>query len=575
MGAYSNELIEAVLRAEYNLSGSGITRLAGENDNYLITTGEGLRVVLKFAGDGQDRNSFELEHAAIEQALQAGVGLNLPRFIPTRSGGIEAKYDTDGGDTLSARLIEFVGGTAWCDAEAADPKRLRALGRTIGRLALALAQVNHPAARRTHRWDLAQAGRHRNSIKLIDDPARRRMLEWFYHLYAACAAPRLKDLPHSLIHGDANDENILLSDGTISGLLDFGDCLYNPTVCDLAITLAYAMLDRPDPLRIGAEVVAGYHEVHSLSPDELTVLFPLICGRMSVTVAVAAERRQVDPNRSDWFVTEPRAWRLLEQLYSIDPDDATHALCQKIDRGHRHARGPSAAALLEKRKRRFSDALSIAYDEPLAIVRGSGQYLYDNRGRPLLDLVNNVCHVGHCHPRVVEAGQKQMAQLNTNTRYLYPGFTDYAERLCATLPGPLDTCFFVNSGTEANELALRLARIHTGRHDILVVAGAYHGHTTTLIDISPYKFMGQGGTGKAANWVHVVPIADGYRGIHKGHDASAGTAYAGEVESVIRETNRPIAAFIAESLLGCGGQVIPPQGYLESVFRYVRAAGGL
>ena len=127
------------------------------------------------------------------------------------------------------------------------------------------------------------------------------------------------------------------------------------------------------------------------------------------------------------------------------------------------------------------------------MIRGEGQYLFDHRGQPYLDLVNNVCHVGHCHPRVVAAGQQQMARLNTNTRYLYDGLTEYAEQLCATLPDPLDTCFFVNSGSEANELAIRLAKTYTGRRDFVVLEGAYHGNTSTLIEISPYKFMGNGG----------------------------------------------------------------------------------
>ena len=127
--------------------------------------------------------------------------------------------------------------------------------------------------------------------------------------------------------------------------------------------------------------------------------------------------------------------------------------------------------LLQRRRQFLNPSLSIAYEEPLQIVRGSGQYLYDDQDKPYLDLVNNVCHVGHCHPHVVEAGQKQMAVLNTNTRYLYDPLTDYAERLCATLPEPLEVCFFVNSGSEANELALRLAEAHTNREDFIVIDG--------------------------------------------------------------------------------------------------------
>ena len=201
--------------------------------------------------------------------------------------------------------------------------------------------------------------------------------------------------------------------------------------------------------------------------------------------------------------------------------------------------------------------------------------MYDNSGRPYLDLVNNVCHVGHCHPRVVAAGQVQMARLNTNTRYLYDGLTDYVKRLTATLPAPLDTCFLVNSGTEANELALRLALAHTKRRHVLVVDGAYHGHTSMLVAASPYKFMGRGGSGRPEPWVHVVPMPDGYRGRHKGQGPATGEAYAADLARVIAGAGEPIAAFITESFQSCGGQIIPPDGYLESAFRHVRAAGGV
>src|SRR6267142_763531 len=176
--------------------------------------------------------------------------------------------------------------------------------------------------------------------------------------------------------------------------------------------------------------------------------------------------------------------------------------------------------------------MSISYNDPVKIVRGSMQYLYDDEGREYLDAYNNVAHVGHCHPRVVKAGQDQMAQLNTNTRYLHELINRYAERLTATLPASLSVCFFVNSGSEANELALRLARAHTKASDLIVLDHAYHGNTTTLIDISPYKHDGPGGRG-APSWVHAAPIPDVYRGKYKGNDAQAGAKYAQDVEQII------------------------------------------
>jgi 4-aminobutyrate aminotransferase-like enzyme len=227
---------------------------------------------------------------------------------------------------------------------------------------------------------------------------------------------------------------------------------------------------------------------------------------------------------------------------------------------------------LAARRARIGGNLSISYDEPLKIVRGWKQFLYDDTGRAFLDVYNNVPLVGHSHPRVVEAVQKQIAVLNTNTRYLHDNIVDYAERLTNRLPAPLKICYFLNSASEANELALRLARAHTGREDIIVLAAAYHGNTTTLIDISPYKFNGPGGKGKKP-WVHIAPIPDDYRGLYKRDDAQAGPKYARHVSEIVDRV-KP-AAYIAESLPSVGGQIVLPSGYLSDVYKSVRAAGGI
>src|SRR6185295_14204672 len=167
--------------------------------------------------------------------------------------------------------------------------------------------------------------------------------------------------------------------------------------------------------------------------------------------------------------------------------------------------------ILAARRRLIGRNVSVGYRRPVHLVRGAMQYLFDETGRRYIDGYNNVPHVGHCHPRVVDAAEAQMRALNTNTRYLHENLARYAERLAATLPEPLRVCYLVNSGSEANELALRLARAHTRRRDLIVLDAAYHGNTTTLIDISPYKFNGPGGTGRPP-WVHVVPVPDVYRG---------------------------------------------------------------
>jgi 4-aminobutyrate aminotransferase-like enzyme len=233
--------------------------------------------------------------------------------------------------------------------------------------------------------------------------------------------------------------------------------------------------------------------------------------------------------------------------------------------------------LLTKRNSLLGKSLSVSYRNPLTIVRGRGQYLYDEADREYLDCVNNVCHVGHCHPHVVEAASRQMAELNTNTRYLHDAIVQYAERLTATLPDPLSVCYFVNSGGEANDLALRLARAYTGGTETIVVDGAYHGNLSSLIDISPYKFDGPGGQGSPP-FVHKLIMPDGYRGPYKYDDPDCGRKYADHVQTVLHQagqSGRKVAAFICESLLSCGGQIVLPDGYLREVYNQVRASGGI
>jgi 4-aminobutyrate aminotransferase-like enzyme len=228
------------------------------------------------------------------------------------------------------------------------------------------------------------------------------------------------------------------------------------------------------------------------------------------------------------------------------------------------------------RARYLGTALSLSYERPLKIVRGAMQYLYDYEGREYLDAVNNVCHVGHCHPRVVQAAQEQMAVLNTNTRYLHDHVVAYAERLSGLFPDPLEVCFFVCSGSEANELALRLAHAHTGRRDWVVVDGAYHGNTSSLIEISPYKYDGPGGDG-AGRHVRKVAMPDVYRGPHR-DPATAGASYAEHVRDALEpggEAAWAPAAFVVESLLGCGGQIVPPPRYLAGAFAHTRGAGAV
>lgn len=237
----------------------------------------------------------------------------------------------------------------------------------------------------------------------------------------------------------------------------------------------------------------------------------------------------------------------------------------------------SKKQLLAERRRHLAPSFSLAYEEPLKIVRGAGCHLYDETGRAYLDMVNNVAHVGHCHPRILEATDRQMALLNTNSRYLHDNLTTYIRRLAEILPPELSVIYLVNSGSEANDLALRLAHAHTKARDVVVVDHGYHGHLSSLIDISPYKFDGKGGEGRPAHtWVAEMP--DPYRGRLRKGDKDVGPAYADSVATLVMDMvalGRKPMAFIAEGIQGCGGQIPFPHDYLASAYQHVRREGGL
>ena len=236
----------------------------------------------------------------------------------------------------------------------------------------------------------------------------------------------------------------------------------------------------------------------------------------------------------------------------------------------------SASVLLGARRRLIGPSVKLSYRQPLHIVRGTMQYLFDQSGKRYLDGYNNVPHVGHCHPEVVRAASKQLALLNTNTRYLHASLEQYAESLTLTLPEPLSVCFFVNSGSEANELALRLARTHTQANDLIVLDSAYHGNTTTLTHISPYKTDGLQSAREP--WVHIAPLPDVYRGEYKSGDLRAGEKYARAVNECIMQLEsqrKRLCGFIAESCPSVGGQILLPEGYLAAVYAKVREAGGV
>jgi len=580
--AFSASQAELLACVRFGIAATATVLPSERDQNFLLTTGDGERFVLKIANVSEDRAVLELQNRALAHIAETDPSIVLPRVRQSFDGKDIEEAAAEDGRTHLVRLLTWVDGEVLANVQPHLPPLLESLGTLLGRIDNALESFEHPAATRDLKWDATRASWIADHFGEVSDETKRQRAERLFH-WAWDELVRLSpSLPTSVIYNDANDHNVLVTGETaedwhVASVVDFGDILHAWTVNEVAVAAAYAALDHPDPLSAIRAVLKGYHATHPLGEEEIDAVFPLVCSRLCVSVVNSAIQRRADPGNKYLVISERPAWDAIEQLARLEPLSVQSALRGVCGVGSAPGSAAHTTELLAARAAHIGPSLSVSYDTPLTIVRGWMQYLYDADGRAYLDAVNNVAHVGHCHPFVVQAGQRQMALLNTNTRYLHEHLGRYAERLTATLPDPLRVCYFVNSGSEANELALRLARAATGSRETIVVDVAYHGNTTGLVDISPYKFDGPGGAG-APPHVHKVPTPDVYRGIHRGTADDPGARYAAhvaEMAEIIVSCGLKPGAFIAESILSCAGQIILPPGYLAAAYKAVRAAGGV
>ena len=585
--------VAARVAAELYGLAATIRALPGEyDDNFHLQGADSRAFVLKMMHPAREDAFVDMQCRAFTHLAGKAPHLALPRVIPTSRGELYARVTLEDETSRLVWMLSYLPGKTLAATKPHSGELLGSLGRLLAEIDVALLDFAHPGAHRFLKWDLSRSNWARDYLGYIADPERRALAKKFLNLFEEESVPRFPLLRRSVIYGDANDHNALVDPQAkrVVSVIDFGDMHEGFTVGEPAIAAAYAILGKQDPLAAAEAVLAGYHQVFPLHDEEIAAFFPLMAARLAVSVVNSGHRKSLV--RDDPYVTvsEEPAWAALERLASIDSRSALEYFRSAAGKvapiaGREHASGLGAELTKEftfeeslaARKRLLGGNLSLSYEKPLKIVRGSMQHLYDEAGRAYLDVYNNVPLVGHSHPRVVRAIQEQVALLNTNTRYLHDNILRYAERLTALLPDPLKVCYFVNSGSEANELALRLARTHTGREDVIVLEHAYHGHTSTLIDISPYKFDGPGGRGRK-RWVHVAPIADDYRGMYRRGEADLGKKYAahvGEILADCKQQGQRVAAYIAETLPSVAGQIVFPPNYLAEVYKHVRADGAV
>jgi 4-aminobutyrate aminotransferase-like enzyme/Ser/Thr protein kinase RdoA (MazF antagonist) len=458
----------------FGVNGTAVALGSERDQAFLIDDGRGGGGVLKISNSGEDPAVLDLETEAILHLARVDPELPVAKpLAPTQK--VRGHY---------VRLFERLHGHD--RGPDMDDGAVFAYSATHARMSLALRGFFHPAAGRYLLWDLKNAAGLRPLLDAVADDARRRLLERVLERYEERVVPRWPRLRSQVVHGDFNLDNVLFDErDRVAGIVDFGDVSHTALVADFAIGLASILRGRPEEelFRVARIAVDGFASRIPFEPEELDLLGDLVLARLATIVAISAWRVTRYPENAEYIQAwDADSWELLEAFDRIGADEVACEL---------GAAGPPVPTqeLGRRRHRALGPALTeLTYRKPVHPVRGEGVWLYEADGTRLLDAYNNVPVVGHCHPRVTEAVVRQTRLLNTHARYLYEPLIDLAERVAGTMPAGLDTVMLVNSGSEANELAWRIALAATGNSGAVVTDHAYHGVTTAIAGLSPEEW---------------------------------------------------------------------------------------
>jgi len=576
--------IKSIARDSFGFAPQAVKALGGYIDqNFLIENEAGEKRLLKVHSREEKPYVLDLQNAVLSHLKGQNLDFDHPMVFAAKNGSEIAEIHARENQMDRVRCLSFIEGDLISELGVLPSEALRNAGNIVAKLDLALADFDHPAASRLDmEWDLAQASRIGEFVPLIHDPALRRLANYFFLIFDMEISAKLGNLPRQVTHNDGHRYSLLGKKNAnkiqITGIIDFGDVLLTQRICNLSVTISDLLAGQTDLIAAATAIVSGYHFINPLTESEVELIYHLVGVRLAMYAAMSGRASRADPGNPHPQAKLPDVKDLLRRLTAINPvawTDALRAACQMPDCTADRQR--ASETLVEGRSKHFSPSLYTHYKEPLVLDRGALQYLYDKDGKTYLDCVNNVCQWGHCHPYIVRAAQKQIARLNTNSRYVYEPMSELADRLTETMPDGLDTVFFVNSGSEANDLAARLARAYTGNNDMVVVDRAYHGNSSLATDISPNRIDRPGRPGLPTH-VKKTECPDLYRGKFRDTDPKATEKYLNDLRRVVSEMqnseNAP-AAFFAESLVGTGGQIVYPDGYLAGVYEAIRGAGGL
>jgi 4-aminobutyrate aminotransferase-like enzyme/Ser/Thr protein kinase RdoA (MazF antagonist) len=571
---------EATVADVFGIRGAA-TQLVSERDqNFLIEpSGSGSGFVLKISNPMEDPGFVDMQTMAMLHVAATDPSLPVAQPCRSRDGEYHPMVAGPDGRSQILRLLTFMPG-GHLEATSLELDAIRTVTATSARLGRALHGFFHPAARHGLAW-LAQNFPHlRPLVRHIQDEARRSVVEHVLDRFEDQVQPVFERLRAQVIHNDLTLDNSVVDERfEVSGILDFGDMGHSALVCDLVSSADSLMSGRPDLFEALAASIAGFELITPLEHLEKDVLGNLLLARAATAVILSAFRADRYPGSAGYITGwDPGAWALLMRFDGLG--DAS------FDRNVREAINAAAGdvplrelsepieELIRGRRRLLGSALlPLTYDRPLHLVRGEGSWLFDAEGRAYLDCYNNVPVVGHSHPTVVEAISRQARALNTNTRYLHRSALELAERLIATMPVGLDTVMFVNSGSEANDLAWRLATTVTGGSGAIVTEYAYHGVTAATSDFSPEEWP----AGHRPDHVGTVPAPDAYSGEYRGQEGwlQRSAAYIDDaIASLAQRGHQPAAMFIDPAFTS-DGIFVPPPEYLEGSVERWRRGGGL
>ncbi len=547
----SSDAIAAAVDELFGFRGTVRRQFDGERDQTVLIVDElGAQRVAKASHPAVPVDEVDLEGRAALWARAVDPGLPVAAPLHTVTGAL---YGQAAGHVL--RLYECLPGTASRDGAALRPSVVKEFGATAARLGMALRGFFHPAAGRRLLWHVEARHRIADMAGAVADPADRVLVRNALERFERTVAPVWPMLRAQPVHADLTLDNVLLDDADqICGILDFGDLTHTALVADIAEAMASV-----GATRIGADLwstlalfLDGYTAVNPLEAVERAVLADTVAVRMAITLVLSANQADPDADNSAYLHSWDNAARnILRELESADPGDLSAAF------GTPPPRQP-AATLLNRRAAVFGSALApLTYTEPLMLVRGCGALLFDADGREYVDAYNNVPVVGHGHPRVANAIADQARLLSTNLRYLHPRAIGLAERLVATMPAgsALDTVIFLNSGSEATDLAWRIAAAVTGQTGALVTDFAYHGVTTATTALSPEQWRGGWTPG------HVERFA-------------VGDPIDGAVRRLAAGGRRPAAVFVDPTYTS-DGIMVPGRDYHAALSASAHSAGAL